>query len=135
MFGFGKKKAQIKEFINDETKAIVRIYADKVMIDGKKTDEFEMIKGEYGELIVKLAQGDHQIKGIHRTSNLSTNFKTGVIESKIHFEANHEYTFGIYEYSQEYLEANKDDPRMRYVYYLPMEAKGKKFGIICFVNR
>ncbi|MFV0396334.1 MAG: hypothetical protein ACK5LC_18440 [Coprobacillaceae bacterium] len=135
MFGIGKKKAKLKEFVNDLENAVIHIYADKVTIDCKSPSEFDTMKGTYGELIVKLTPGVHTIRGIHRTTEISKNYKTGQIENEISVEANHEYNFGIYAYSKEYLEANKDDPRMQYTYYYPMEAHGKKFGIICFIER
>jgi hypothetical protein len=135
MFGIGKKKAKQKEFVNDSEKAVIHIYADKVTIDGKNVDDFEMMKGTEGQIIVKLNPGTHTIRGVHRTTDIARNYKSGQVESEFAVEANHEYNFGVYAFSKEYLEAYKDDPRMQYVYYYPMEASGKKFGIICFVKR
>ena len=47
-------------------------------------------------------------------------------------EAGKIYSFGIYDYSPEYIEQNKDHPSFKHIYYLPLESGAKKFGVICF---
>lgn len=135
MFGIGKKKAQLQAFLEDKSVAVVHVYGDKVTIDGKKPNEFESMKGQNGEWIVKLIPGEHAIQAIHRTTNFNTNYKSKLIESIVPFDAGIEYSFGVSEYSLEYLEARQDDPAYQYVYYYPLEAKGKKFGITCFIEQ
>ncbi|MDF9824968.1 hypothetical protein M2475_001413 [Breznakia sp. PF5-3] len=137
MFGIGKKKAKLKDFINDETKAVIHIYGDKVKVDGKDPSEFDMIKGEYGQAVVKLDAGVHSIEAIHRTTEGKTNIKTPRITSELTLEANHEYSFGIHKYSKEYLDNNSHDSAYQYIYYCPV-GEGKyegRFGIICFIER
>lgn len=124
-------KSAVKAFVEDESVAIIHVYASKVKVDGESYKEFENIRGREGELILKLSEGEHTIGAVHQAT-YPKKVKTNYMDSTFSVQKGKEYIFGLYSYSQEYFETEG----FEIVLYQPLEtfSKIEKWGIACYVK-
>lgn len=107
-----KKNTQAYENAN-KNNAILHIYGDSPVIDGRKIKDMEFQKGTDLQYIVALAAGRHTLEAKYSTSDVSltgknVNYKTPKpITSELNLEAGYSYTVAIYFYS----------PEQRHTYY------------------
>ena len=112
MQGRKKKKAQEYEHTN-KGKAILHIYADAPVIDGRNVKDMDFQRGTDLQYIIALETGRHTLEARYSTTDISLtgkniNYKTPKpIISELNLEAGYSYTIAIYFYS----------PEQRYAYY------------------
>lgn len=108
-----KNKKKAREFeSSNKNSAVLHIYADGPVIDGKKVKEMDFQRGTDLQYIIALSPGKHTLEAKYSTTDVSlgknVNYKTPKpIISELNLEAGYSYTIAIYFYS----------PEQRYSYY------------------
>lgn len=108
-----KSKRKTKQFEHaNPDKALLHIYANSAVIDGKKVKDLDSQRGSDLQSIVALSPGKHTIEAKYEASSPSlgknVNYKTPKpILSELNLEAGCTYTIALYFYS----------PEQRYEYY------------------
>lgn len=140
-----KKKAAAFSSANSQ-RAILHLYADAPVIDGRKIKDMEYIKGENLQYTVALPPGRHTVAAKYATTSIgmgkNINYKTPKpIEAELDLEAGHEYTIAVYLYSAEDRERYYDGDVGEAVYSQALDISGAALGgyakayIICYKEK
>lgn len=99
---YGKHvKKKEKEFVDKyKGNALLRIFGDKIVVDGKSISEYPCTDKDKESVCVVLKPGIHVVSGLFSAARNVDRFKPGkVIDVELELQADYWYSIGGYEYS------------------------------------
>lgn len=144
---YSKKKKAVSAFSSQNRhQAVLRIYGEKVAVDGTPVNKHaNFLRGDDLDYIVALPPGEHKITAKYSASQPSlgknVNYTTPKpIETIINLEAGNEYTLSMYFYSPEQRFNYYEGDVGKTVYSQALQITGSGFGgfqdayIICYLE-